>query len=318
MIGIIVPAYNEVETLPILVHRLVSVMSPFGAYEIIIIDDGSTDLTRFVLKQLSADNPAIRFVSFSRNFGHQIALRAGYDAARGDAVICLDADLQHPPELIPELIAHWREGFDVVYTIRQSGLASSWFKRHTSIWFYGLMRQVSDLNIEDGAADFRLLDRKVVDIINQFRENDLFLRGVVSWVGFRQAKVIYRPATRYAGQSAYSLGKMVRLALAGITSFSTRPLHLSVLLGFAMLLFAGVVGVEVLYEKLFTNETVSGWTTSVLLMVLIGGVQFIMTGIMGVYLGKIFLEVKHRPAYIIEETSEKTTPLPADTRPDFT
>ena len=304
MISLIVPAFNEEENLPVLVHRLMAVMEPYGAYEILVIDDGSTDQSRYVLRQLSMAYPVVRFLSFSRNFGHQMALRAGYEHARGDAVICLDADLQHPPELIPTLIQKWREGYEVVYTVRQTDPSLSWFKRTTSKNFYSLLRKVSNLQIEDGAADFRLLDRKVVDTINQFKESDLFLRGAISWVGFRQCRILYVPAARYAGSSKYSFQKMLKLAAMGITSFSTRPLYMSVMLGFCMSLFATLFGAEVLYEYLFTNATVSGWTTLVVLIALIGGVQFIMIGIIGVYLGKTFVEVKGRPAYIIGDTSE--------------
>ncbi len=304
MISLVVPAFNEEENLSVLVHRLIAVMDSYDSYEILIVDDGSTDQTRHVLRQLSQEYPVVRFLSFSRNFGHQMALRAGYDNARGEAVICLDADLQHPPELIPALIDKWREGYEVVYTVRQADPKLSWFKRTTSKYFYSLLRSVSNLKIEDGAADFRLLDRKVVNTLKQFKENDLFLRGAISWVGFRQCRILYEPAARYAGRSKYSVRKMLHLAAMGITSFSTRPLYLSVLFGFGMFLFASLFGAETLYEHYFTNATVSGWTTLVLLMVLIGGVQFIMIGIIGVYLGKTFVEVKGRPAYIIGDTSE--------------
>ncbi|GAB3751223.1 glycosyltransferase family 2 protein [Spirosoma pomorum] len=304
MISLIVPAYNEEENLPVLVHRVRAVMKPYGNFEILIVDDGSADQTRYVLRQLSQEYEEVRFISFSRNFGHQMALRAGYDHARGDAVICLDADLQHPPELIPTLIDKWREGYDVVYTVRQEDPKLSWHKRLTSRYFYRLLRRISNLQLEDGAADFRLLDRKVVNTLKQFKENDLFLRGAISWVGFKQCRILYEPAARYAGYSKYSLSKMFKLAAMGITSFSTRPLYLSVLLGFMMSLFATLFGLEVLYEKFFTDATVSGWTSLVLLSVLIGGVQFIMIGIIGVYLGKTFVEVKQRPAYIIGDTDE--------------
>ncbi|WP_246202137.1 glycosyltransferase family 2 protein [Spirosoma agri] len=304
MISIVVPAYNEEENLPVLVHRLMAVMERYQSYEILIVDDGSSDQTRYVLRQLSKAYPVVRFLSFSRNFGHQMALRAGYENARGQAVICLDADLQHPPELIPALVDKWCEGFDVVYTVRQPDPKLSWFKRATSKKFYSLLRKVSGLKIEDGAADFRLLDRKVIDTLKQFKENDLFLRGAISWVGFRQCRILYQPAARYAGRSKYSFRKMLQLAAMGITSFSTKPLYLSVLLGFGMSLFATLFGLETLYEYFFTDATVSGWTTLVLLSVLIGGVQFIMIGIIGVYLGKTFVEVKQRPAYIIGDTSD--------------
>ncbi|GAA4414732.1 glycosyltransferase family 2 protein [Nibrella viscosa] len=303
-ISLVIPAYNEEENLPVLVHRLMAVMEPYRNYEILIIDDGSTDQTQFVLSQLSQAYPVVRYLSFSRNFGHQMALRAGYEHARGECVISLDADLQHPPELIPTLIAKWREGYDVIYTVRRPDPNLSWFKRKTSKGFYSLLRAASDLELEDGAADFRLLDRKVIDALKQFKENDLFLRGTISWMGFRQCRVLYEPAARYAGRTKYSVGKMLRLATMGITSFTTRPLYLSVLLGFAMSLFACLFGMEVLYEKYFTNATVSGWTSIILLMVLIGGIQFIVIGIIGVYLGKTFMEVKQRPPYIIAHTSD--------------
>lgn len=304
MISVVVPAYNEEENLPVLVHRLMTVLDQYESYEILIVDDGSSDQTRHVLRQLSRAYSAVRFLSFSRNFGHQMALRAGYDHARGDAVICLDADLQHPPELIPTLIDKWREGYDVVYTVRQPDPKLSWFKRTSSRKFYSMLRNVSGLDIEDGAADFRLLDRKVINTLKQFKENDLFLRGAISWVGFRQCRILYQPAARYAGRSKYSLRKMMQLAAMGITSFSTKPLYMSVLLGFGMSLFALLFGAEATYEYFFTDATVSGWTTLVVLSVLIGGVQFIMIGIIGVYLGKTFVEVKNRPAYIIGDTDE--------------
>ncbi|GAB3563260.1 glycosyltransferase family 2 protein [Spirosoma luteolum] len=316
MISVIVPAYNEEENLPVLVHRLMAVLSPYSDYEILIIDDGSTDQTRHVLRQLSNTYDCVRFISFSRNFGHQMALRAGYDNARGSAVICLDADLQHPPELIPTLIDKWRQGYEVVYTVRQPDPKLSWFKRTSSAKFYSLLRRVSGLQIEDGAADFRLLDRKVVDTLKQFKENDLFLRGAISWVGFRQCRIMYQPAARYAGRSKYSIRKMMQLAAMGITSFSTKPLYLSVLLGFTMSLFALLFGAEATYEYFFTNATVSGWTTLVVLLVLIGGVQFIMIGIIGVYLGKTFVEVKKRPAYIIGDTDEIEETTVAWAQPD--
>jgi glycosyltransferase involved in cell wall biosynthesis len=304
MISLVIPAFNEEENLPTLVHRLMAVMDQYDSYEILLVDDGSSDQTRYVLRQLSQQYSVIRYLSFSRNFGHQMALRAGYDNARGEAVICLDADLQHPPELIPALIEKWREGYEVVYTVRQPDPTLSLYKRTTSKYFYKLLRTVSNLNIEDGAADFRLLDRKVVNTLKEFKENDLFLRGAISWVGFRQCRILYEPAARYAGRSKYSFRKMLKLAAMGITSFSTRPLYLSVLLGFGMSLFALLFGAEAMFEYFFTSATVSGWTTLVVLSVLIGGVQFIMIGIIGVYLGKTFVEVKGRPAYIISDTSE--------------
>ena len=304
LISLVIPAFNEEENLPFLVERLRAVMEPLGMYEILIIDDGSTDQTKAVLRRLSQAYDEVRFISFSRNFGHQVALRAGYDHARGECAISLDADLQHPPELIPTLLKKWREGFDVVYTVRTPDPHLPWTKRVTSRNFYKFLRAASDLELEDGAADFRLLDRKVLNVLKQFKENDLFLRGMISWMGFRQCRIEYEPAARFAGTTKYSFKKMLQLAMMGITSFSSKPLYLSVAMGFAMSLFASLIGLEVLYEYFFTNATVSGWTTLVVLTVFIGGVQFIVIGIIGVYLGKTFVEVKRRPAYIIGDTSE--------------
>jgi polyisoprenyl-phosphate glycosyltransferase len=304
LISIVVPAFNEAENLAVLVQRLMTVMRPLGPYEILIVDDGSTDETVYVLRELSQTYPVVRFLSFSRNFGHQTALRAGYEHAKGDAVISLDADLQHPPELIPTLIYRWREGYDVVYTIRKPDPKLSWFKRTSSRYFYRLLRAASDLKLEDGAADFRLLDRRVIDALKQFGETDLFLRGAISWMGFRQFRLVYEPAARYAGRTKYSVSKMLKLAVMGITSFSTKPLYVSVALGFVMSILAGLYGLEVIYENLFTNKTVSGWSSLVVLVVGIGGLQFILIGIIGVYLGKTFVETKNRPPYIIRDSSE--------------
>lgn len=309
-ISVVVPAFNEEENLAVLVNRLHNVLEQEGRYEILVVDDGSTDNTLFVLQQLNEDNPALRYLSFSRNYGHQIALRAGYEHAEGNCVISLDADLQHPPEFIPVLLDHWRKGFEIVHTIRQTDPNLSWFKRQSSRWFYKMLRSLSDLDLSDGAADFRLLDRKVVDSLKQFKETDLFLRGIISWIGFRQCRVIYKPAERYAGVSKYSLRKMMQLAGAGITSFSTKPLYASVVLGFVMSLGAGLFGLEVLYEKYFTNQTVSGWTSIVLLVLLIGGFQFIMMGIIGIYVGKMFQQVKQRPPYIVRESEEARELIP--------
>ena len=304
LISLVIPAFNEEENLPFLVERLRAVMEPLGEYEILIIDDGSTDQTKAVLRRLSQAYDEVRFISFSRNFGHQVALRAGYDHARGACAVSLDADLQHPPELIPTLLKKWREGFDVVYTVRTPDPHLPWTKRVTSRNFYKFLRAASDLELEDGAADFRLLDRKVLNVLKQFKENDLFLRGMISWMGFRQCRIEYEPAARHAGTTKYSFKKMLQLATMGITSFSSKPLYVSVAVGFTMSLLATLIGLEAMYEYFFTNATVSGWTTLVVLTVFIGGVQFIVIGIMGVYLGKTFDEVKRRPPYIIGDTSE--------------
>lgn len=302
MISIVIPAFNEASNVPVIAQRLAEVLAPYPDYEIIFVDDGSKDQTLAVLKRLSSENQCIKYLSFSRNFGHQMALRAGLEHASGEAVISMDADLQHPPELVPDLIQKWQEGYEIVYTVREPDKNLSLTKRVTSRWFYKMIRYATDIDLEDGAADFRLLDRKVIDYLRKFQENDLFLRGIISWIGFNQYKIDYRPAERFSGQTKYSLKKMLVLASAGITSFTTKPLYLSVLLGFLMFLFSVGFGLVSLYDYL-TGNVVAGWTSTVIIIVLIGGIQLIMMGIIGIYLGKMFNEVKRRPSYIVRETN---------------
>lgn len=308
-VSIVLPAYNEAENLPFVIEQIDEVMADWEDWELLVVDDGSTDDTLPVLQRLGLQYRFLRYLSFSRNFGHQAALRAGYEHALGECVISLDADGQHPPHLIPHLIEHWQRGCDVVTTRRLPDASLPVSKRLTSSLFYRILRSVSRLNLQEGEADFRLLDRKVVDALKQHRETDLFLRGMVVWMGFQQHTLPYQPAPRFGGRTKYSMGKMLRLALSGITSFTTRPLYLSVVLGFAMSVISGLYGLVVLCEKYFTNRTVSGWTSIVLLILLIGGFQFIMMGIIGIYLGKTFEEAKGRPSYLIAQTSElMTTP----------
>lgn len=301
-ISVVIPAFNEAPNIPVMVQRLSDILSSYPDYEILFVDDGSRDTTLTTLKQLSERHPQVKFLSFSRNFGHQMALRAGLDFATGDCVISMDADLQHPPELVPQLIERWLEGYEIVYTVREADPTLPLAKRQTSKIFYQIIRYATDIDLEDGAADFRLLDRRVVNYLRQFKENDLFLRGVISWIGFKQYRIDYRPAERFAGQTKYSLKKMLMLASAGITSFTTKPLYLSVLLGFIMFWFSMGFGLVSLYDY-FKGDVVTGWTSTVIIIVMIGGIQLIMMGIIGIYLGKMFYEVKRRPSYIVRETN---------------
>ncbi|GAB3260221.1 glycosyltransferase family 2 protein [Larkinella harenae] len=302
-ISIVVPAYNKEENLPVLVNRLESALSPYEDCEILIVDDGSSENTCYVLPQLSTFYSTLRDLSLSRNFDHQAALWAGLDHATGSCVICLDADSQHPPELIPALVEQWQEGCDGGGAIRETDPALPLLNRTISRWFNQFIRRVAAVKLEDGATDFRLLDRKVVESLEQYTETGLFWRGMIRWMGLRQGRVDYQPAQRYAGKSKYSFRKIINLAMMGITSFTTKPLYLSVLLEFSVFLFAVLFGFEVLCEKYFTINTVSGWTTSVLMIAPVGGIRFIMVGINGMYLGKAFQEVKHRPTYLIQESN---------------
>jgi dolichol-phosphate mannosyltransferase len=274
---------------------------PYADHELLFVDDGSTDGTLLLLQQLHQENCRIRYISLSRNFGHQLALKAGLDRADGDCVISMDADMQHPPSLIPEMIAKWMEGYEIVYTRRRIDPQLSFFKRKTSSLFYKLTNFLSDIKIEEGAADFRLLDRQVVDTIRKFNEPHLFLRGLVSWMGYRQYGISYSPNERFSGKTKYSLKKMVIFALNGITSFSVRPLKISVVIGFFISLLAMLYGLYAIYVALFTNKVVSGWTSLLVTISFIGGLQLMMMGIIGIYLGQVFMQTKNRPNYIIKE-----------------
>ena len=304
-ISIIVPAFNEAENVAFLAERIVAVLPKEINYEILFIDDGSTDETLSVLKNLHGQNKQIRYLSFSRNFGHQNALRAGLNEALGDAVISLDADLQHPPELIPTLIQYWQEGYDVVYTVRLENQNQSWFKRKTSALYYRVLGFITGICVPKGAADFRLLDRKVVNVIKNSPERELFLRGYISWLGFKQIGVPYEVGKRYAGKSSYTLMRMIKLAWAGITSFGIMPLRLASIIGLCTTCIGFLYAGYILYMKLFTDSfVVAGWASVLVSVLILGGVQLLIIGILGEYLGLVYLESKHRPAYIIKEKSE--------------
>lgn len=303
-ISIIVPSFNEAENIPVLLQAVKSNLKK-RAFEIIFIDDGSTDGSIKLLQRLSKGHEELRYISFSRNFGHQSALRAGLHYASGDAVISMDADMQHPPELIPNLIKKWEEGYDIVYTRRNDNEAEgiTYFKKISSLIFYRTMNKMSGLKIDPGAADFRLLDRKVVDIINDFQEPDLFLRGLIDWVGFKSIPIDYVPAQRFSGQSKYSLRKMLNFALNGITQFSIKPLRLAIIIGFFMALLGVLYALYAVYDHFIGSHTVSGWTSLVIVVLMTSGIQLMLLGVVGEYVGKTFVQTKSRPDYIVAETN---------------
>jgi glycosyltransferase involved in cell wall biosynthesis len=302
-VSIIIPAFNEEGNIRIIVDKLVKILNNYHDYEIIFINDGSVDNTLLVLKELNHANNKIRYISFSRNFGHQLALKAGIDHATGDCAISMDADLQHPVELIPSMIEKWQEGFEIVYTIRADDPRTSFFKRLTSDLFYKLMNSISDIKIVQGTADFRLLDRDVIDVLKNMQEHSLFIRGIIPWMGFSQYGMQYVPNERFWGKSKYSVKKMIRFAFNGITSFSTKPLHLATLMGLFISLLSFVYGFVAIMGKIFNDKAVSGWTSVIVSVLFIGGIQLVMLGIIGEYLGKLFIESKRRPNYIIREKS---------------
>lgn len=302
-VGIVVPVCNEAGNILVLIQALQTVMDKTGYdYNITFVDDGSTDNTLSVLKHQASQNNRIFFIGLSRNFGHQNALKAGLDMAQGDCVIMMDGDMQHPPELLPELLDKWEKGFEIVYTIRRDHSELPLVKRKTSNMFYSLINNLSDIELEQGTADFRLMDRKVVDVFRNFRENDLFLRGLVKWLGFQQIGIEYEPALRNEGKSKYTFKKMIRFALQGITSFSTRPLYIAVYLGFIFSLLSTLYIPYILYSY-FSGHVISGWTSIIVTIAFFGGLQLMILGILGMYLGKLFMQSKQRPHYIIRETN---------------
>jgi dolichol-phosphate mannosyltransferase len=302
-VSLVIPAFNEAENLPVLILKLENVFKtlPYD-YEFIFVDDGSKDETALILKHRHNQNNRIHYIKLSRNFGHQNALKAGLDYADGSCIICMDGDMQHPPELIPEFLSKWEEGYEIVYTRRKSAKETSFFKRKTSSLFYSMANYLSEVKMEPGTADFRLIDRKVADALRQFREIDPFLRGIIKWLGFSQIGIDYQPYSRNAGSSKYSLYKMMRFALQGITSFSIRPLYTAVYLGFT---FSGlsVLYIPYVLYSYVNGYAIIGWTSILMTIVFLGGLQLIILGIIGIYVGKIFLQTKLRPNYIIESSS---------------
>lgn len=300
-VSIVLPCFNEQGNIQVITERLTKVLEPYTDYELIFVDDGSTDNSLPVIKELATTYKKIKYLSFSRNFGHQNALKAGIDYSDGDCVISMDTDLQHPPELIPSMIEKWQEGYDIVYTIRKDTGKSPVFKRLTSGLFYQLLNKISNLEITPGTADFRLMDKQVVDIFKKFNESFLFIRGIVAWMGFNQYGIEYTPASRYSGQTKYSFKSMVFLALEGITSFSVRPLHLATILGLILAGLSIIYGIYAVWLAIFTHRTISGWASVIVSVLFIGSVQLIILGIIGEYLGKLFIASKRRPNYIVKE-----------------
>jgi polyisoprenyl-phosphate glycosyltransferase len=301
-ISVVVPAYNEELVINETHKRLKDALSSIAAdYEIIYVNDGSRDKTIEILKEIGAKDSHVRILNFSRNFGHQVAVTAGIQHATGDAVVLIDADLQDPPELIKEFVRKWQEGYDVVYAIRKSRAGETWFKKITAAIYYRTLRKLIDIEIPLDTGDFRLMSRKVVDSLNAMPERHRFIRGLVSWVGFKQIGVEYERQERFAGETKYPLKKMIKFALDGITAFSYKPLQLASWLGVyaALIGFVGILAIIAL--KFLTAVTVQGWSSLMVVVLFIGGVQLGILGIMGEYLGRIYDEVRGRPLYLLQE-----------------
>jgi glycosyltransferase involved in cell wall biosynthesis len=306
--SIIVPVFNEAESLPELHRRLTAVMKKLSkSWELILVNDGSTDASPTVMRDLAAHDPRVRVLRFARNFGHQIAVTAGLDASKGRAVVVIDADLQDPPEVIPDLVAKWKEGFELVYAVRRGREGESWFKKTSASLFYRLIFRITDVRIPLDTGDFRLLDRKVVVVLNNMRERHRFLRGMGAWVGFRQVGVPYDRQARFAGETKYPFRRMLRLALNAITGFSYLPLQMATYIGFVSAGLAALAIPLVIILRIAGVHAFEGQATTLLAVLFLGGVQLIGLGILGEYVGRIYDEVKGRPLYILDE------PAPADT-----
>jgi dolichol-phosphate mannosyltransferase len=289
--------------------RALEALAPEFRHEIIFVDDGSTDGSPAELLQLSQRDPAVRVISLSRNFGHQAALTAGLDHAAGDVVITLDADLQDPPEVIPEMVCLWREGWQVVYAVRRRRKGEGAFKRFTARAFYRILSRLSDVRIPLDSGDFRLMDRAVVDALAELREESRYLRGMVSWVGFRQCPLEYDRDPRHTGETKFSLGRMVRFAIDGISSFSDKPLRVAGQLGLVVTAGSLLLMLWVIVGKVIDpSRSIAGWASLMAVVLFLGGVQLVSIGLLGEYIGRIFRQTKGRPLYIVARRANFSPP----------
>ncbi len=307
-IAIVIPSYNEATNIDVLIHALNETIENINyTFKFIFVDDGSNDETVAILKEKSKEHRHLFYLELSRNFGHQNALKAGIDLVKNDvdAIISMDGDMQHPPKIIAKLIQKWEEGFEVVYTIREEDKKLGFIKNKTSNLFYSLMNKLSDIKFEPGTADFRLIDKKVAQVFSDFTENELFIRGIINWVGFKQFAINYEPNERYSGKSKYTVGKMMRFAVQGITSFSTKPLSMAIILGISLSVMAFIFYITYVLYSIYYGHVISGWASVITTVVFFGGLNLVVLGIIGVYIGKLFMQSKGRPNYIISSTNYK-------------
>ena len=298
----VVPVFNERETLPELHRRLVAVVDGLdGDAEFLFVDDCSFDGSHEILADLRRRDSRVRVIRFARNFGHQVAITAGLDHAEGDAVIVMDADLQDPPEVVPELISHWQEGYEVVYAVRARRTGESWFKRATAAGFYRMLRRIANVEMPLDAGDFRLIDRAAVLAFRSMRERARYVRGMLTWVGFRQIGVPYERPERFAGEPKYSYRKSLTLAVDGLVSFSNAPLRVALVAGFVFSTLSFLVGVFAITAKLAGAFVVPGWASILVAVSFLGGIQLTLMGMLGLYVGRIYEEVKARPIYVVRE-----------------
>ncbi len=311
--SVVVPVYNEEQVVLESYKRLKTVMDSIKEpYEIIFVNDGSRDRTARIINEICDADKNIKLVDFSRNFGHQIAITAGMDYSEGSAIVVIDGDLQDPPEVIPQMLEKWREGYDVVYGKRARRNGESLFKKLTAAAFYRLLQKMTDVEIPVDTGDFRLIDRKVCDALKRINERNRYVRGIISWLGFRQTGVEFVRDGRFAGETKYPLKKMLKFAFDAITSFSYKPLKLATYLGFILSLFSFIYLLEVLYERLFTHNTIQGWASTLAVNLFFNGIILMILGVVGGYIGRIYDEAKGRPLYIVREerniSSGRATP----------
>jgi dolichol-phosphate mannosyltransferase len=307
-LSVVIPVYNESLNIHKLYQRLKLVANSISpAHEFIFVNDGSKDNTLELVKELAAQDPAVRYISLSRNFGHQIAVMAGLDNTLGEAIVIIDADLQDPPELINEMYAKLKSGYEVVYAKRKKREGESFMKLFTAKLFYRILSSITSINIPVDTGDFRIIHKKVVEVLRKMPEQNKFLRGQISWIGFRQTYVEYSRAERAGGKTGYTYRKMIRFALDGITSFSDFPLKLSTFLGFTVSIITFFVGIYALYGKFVLKNSVPGWASIMISVLFLGGVQLITIGIIGEYISRINTNVKQRPLYVIDENNLSKT-----------
>ncbi|WP_309743738.1 MULTISPECIES: glycosyltransferase family 2 protein [unclassified Chamaesiphon] len=305
--SLVIPIYNEESTIPALYQRVSAVMDGLDdTSELILVNDGSQDRTLELLRALHERDSRVVYLSLARNFGHQIAVTAGLNYVRGKAIIVLDGDLQDPPELIPDLLALWQQGYQVVYAQRTKRVREGWFKRLCAFAFYRVLKHLADVEIPTDTGDFCLMDRQVVDLLNQMPERNRYLRGLRAWVGFKQIALEFDRDSRFAGEVKYTFAKSLGLAINGLVSFSSVPLRLSTYLGLFSAVLAIVMAILVLYWRVFTNSTLTGFATIAIAIFFLGAVQLISIGILGEYIGRIYEEVKHRPLYTLSEVGRKS------------
>jgi len=304
LVSILIPCFNEEQSLPFLHQALQDLMRDSNYnWQILFIDDGSKDRTLKILKELASEESRYAYVSLSRNFGKENAMLAGFDYAKGDCMVIMDADLQHPPHLIPEMLKYWEEGYQDVYAKRKDRDTDSWLRKKLSNCYYQLLQKTTRVDVMQNVGDFRLLDRKCIDALKSLRESERYTKGMYSWIGFRKKEILFEPAERVAGKSTFSYGRLVSLAMEGFTSFSTAPLKISTIIGILVSLLSFILMFIYLLKALIYGDPVQGFPTLITVILFLGGIQLLSLGIIGEYLGRIFIETKNRPVYLVKESN---------------